>query len=275
MFTRFIKLVLRKIQNENQTSVVQQNTIKTGRMPKSHKSRNKNKKFRIMPQFNLKTAFTNDQLQILYATGSNVIVAKPTGGSTPNVAWQVFRPLQGNTLSWTEEYGIYASTSNVVNGATLSQLSSTPVGSSMNKLYTLLDSGAMSGPASGGAPASYALLNQYSGKSYMTVGLYQNATVNGTDIAGNALSAVPVLLQSTAIMTPYTTVYIWIQSQVVSNTVVTTVTSPMTALKFGGGVTDISVAYDSASGTFIPVSSSSALLKGAPSDTVTYIEPTL
>ncbi len=204
-----------------------------------------------MANYELKVAFTNDQLTTLYATGTNVIVAKPTGGSTPNVAWQVFKPLQGNALSWTEEYGIYASTSEVVNGATLNQLSSVPVGAAMAKLYTMEDSGAISGPASGGMANAFALENKYSNKDYMTVGLYQDANVNGTDIAGNALSAVPVILRSTAFMTPYTTVYIWLQSQVVSNTVVTLVTSPMTELKFGGGLNDISVAYDSASGLFI------------------------
>lgn len=206
-----------------------------------------------MADYSLKTAFTNEQLQTLYATGSNVIVAKPTGGSTPNVAWQVFKPMEANTLSWTEEYGIYASTSEVQNGAVLDQLSSVPVGAAMDKLYTLQPSAVITGPVTGGFPDSFALENKYDQKDYMTIGLFQDATVNGTDIAGNALSAVPVILASTAEMTPYTTVYIWLQSQVISNTVVTTVTSPMTELKFGGGTDEISVAYDSDSGKFINV----------------------
>lgn len=216
-----------------------------------------------MPSYNLNTAFTNEQLQTIWMTGTNVIVAKPTGGSNPNVAWQVFKPLQANTLSWVEEYGIYVSTSAITNGATLTQLSSTGIPAVMDKAYTLNDAGVIIGPASGGAPNSYSLLNQYTGKDYMTVGLYQDATVNGTAISGNALSAAPVLLQSTATMTPYTTVYIWLQSQVVSNTVVTTVTSPMTKLVFGNGVNDISVAYDSASGTFIPTGDTLADAKAA------------
>lgn len=205
-----------------------------------------------MSTFNLNVAFTNAQLETLYATGTNVIVAKPTDGGEANVAWQVFKPLQTNTLGWEEQYGIYASTSRVVNGATLSQLSSVPIPAAMNKLYTLEPSGAISGPATGGRSNAFALNNKYEVQDFMTVGLYQNATVNGTDIIGNATSAAPVLLQSTAYMTPFTTVYIWLQSQVKSNSVVTDVTSPMTELKFGGGVNDISVAYDSASGMFLP-----------------------
>lgn len=204
-----------------------------------------------MADYSLETAFTNEQLQTLYATGSNVVIAKPTGGSRPDVAWQVFKPMQGNKLTWTEEYGIYASTSEVANGAVLDKLSSVPVGAAMNKLYTLQPSAVITGPDTGGVPNAFSLLNKYSEKDYMTVGLYQDATVNGTEIAGNAISAVPVLLASVADMTPYTTVYIWLQSQVISNTVVTLVTSPMTELKFGGGINDISLSYDSASGKFI------------------------
>ncbi|QHI35474.1 hypothetical protein IMCC3317_08200 [Kordia antarctica] len=220
-----------------------------------------------MSTFNLKTAFTNEQLRNIYIAGINVIVAKPTGGGNPNVAWQVYKPLQGNTITWKEEYGIYASTSDVVNGARLSQLSSVPVGAIQNKLYTLEPDGSTSGPASGGKPNSYALENKYSNKDYMTVGLFQDANVNGTDIAGNAISAVPTLLAHTAVMTPYTTVYIWLESNVVSNTVVTNVTSPMTALKFGGGVDTISVAYDSETGKFIPTGDNAEL--------ITHIEPCL
>ncbi|SJZ96176.1 hypothetical protein SAMN04488128_10250 [Chitinophaga eiseniae] len=208
-----------------------------------------------MAEYSLSVQFTQAQLDVLYATGSNVVVAKPTGGSAPNVAWQVFRPMRSNKLSWGEEYGIYASTSKVQNGAKLDQLSSVPVGAAMNKLYTLEPSANIKGPVSGGSPDAYSLLNKYDAQDYMTVGLYQDATVNGTDITGNALSAAPVLLASTATMTPFTTVYIWLQSQVLSNTVVTLVTSPMTQLKYGDGVNNLSVAYDSASGKFLSADS--------------------
>ena len=88
--------------------------------------------------FNLGVTFTNDQLAILYATGTNVVVAKPSaGGSIPNVAWLVFKALPANKITWDEEYGIYASTQNITNGATLTQLSSVPLPAADNKSYTL------------------------------------------------------------------------------------------------------------------------------------------
>lgn len=203
-----------------------------------------------MENFNLNVAFTNDQLATFYATGTNVVVAKPAGVGSANVAWLVFKPLQSNKLEWKEEYGIYASTSEVKNGARLSQLSATKIGVPSNKLFTLEPSGAMIGPNTGGAPGSYSLLNQYD-RPYLTVGLFQNATVNGTDIIGNALSAVPVLKESTIEMTPFTTVYIWLQSNVISNTVVSSVSSNRTELVFGGTKTSVNLSYDSHLGKFI------------------------
>ena len=69
----------------------------------------------------------------------------------------------------------------------------------------------------------YGAINQFNNlpQGYLTMGLVQNAMVNGSDLPGNAVSATPVLYQSTVVMTPSTTVYIWIQSQVVSGTIVT------------------------------------------------------
>lgn len=226
--------------------------------------------------FNLNVAFTNAQLQILYATGTNVVVAKPSaGGSIPNVAWLVFKALNTNNINWDEEYGIYASTTQITNGATLTQLSNVPLPAADNKVYTLQDSGVIVGPSSGGTPNAFTLLNQYSTLPYMTTGLYQNANVNGLAILNSAISAAPVILQSTAVMTPYTTVYIWLQSNVKGNCVVTNVTSPMTKLTFGGSVDTISVEYDSASGKFIQVHSKGAVVPAINTTGFETIEPLL
>ena len=205
-------------------------------------------------QYELNLSFTDEQLQTISVTNTKVIVAKPTNGGSPNVAWQTFDPLSDNTLTWEEKYGIYVTTSAVVNGAELTKLSSTGIPAAAGKLYTLQEAGSISAPgASTDTGTSYSLLNSYSKEDYMTVGLYQDATVNGTEIAGNAISAAGTMLASTAVMTPYTTLYVWLQSEVKSNTVVTTVTSPMTELKFGGSTIQISTAYDTDSGNFLPV----------------------
>lgn len=217
-----------------------------------------------MPTFRLETAFNEQDLQRFLASGSNVVVAKPAGGGVPNVAWVVYRPLLANTMTWQEDYGIYASNAAIVNSAQLTQMSQTPYPAHADATYSLNPAGFFGPPTSGGVPSSYTAENAYDNlpKGYLTMGLYQDATVNGAPVQGNAVSAAAVIYQSTAVMTPFTTVYLWIQSSVVSNTVVTTVTSPMTKVTFGGPVTDVKLRYDASSGIFLPVGGDEVLGEG-------------
>lgn len=104
------------------------------------------------------------------------------------------------------------------------------------------------------------------------MGLYQNAQVNGAAVTGNAVSAAPVLYKSTAVMTPFTTVYLWLASSVMSNTVVTDVSGARTKVTFGGTVTDVSLSYDAATGTFLPTAGADALGDGV---SVDHIIPAL
>jgi hypothetical protein len=211
-----------------------------------------------MPTYNLSTTFSNADLERFYATGTNVVVAKPTEGGQPNVAWVVYRPLPLNKINWEEEYGIYATNSELQNGATLTQVSQTPYPAIFEKSYTLSPAGVMVGPNDGGTPNAYTAVNEFNNlpKGYMVIGLYQAANVDGKAIKGNAVSAAPVIYQSTATMTPFNTVYLWTQSQVKGNTVITTVTSPMTKVVLGGGVSSVALQYDSSTGKFIPTGSS-------------------
>src|SRR5579871_6686967 len=206
-----------------------------------------------MPTYKLNTAFTQEDLTRFNTTGSNVVVAKPNAGGLPNVAWVVYKPLLGNTMTWEESYGIYASNSEVTNGAQLTQMSKTEFPAADGKIYSLTAAGFFGPPASGGTPGSYTTVNEYDNlpKGYLTFGLFQDANVNGAAAIGNAVSAAPVPYRSTAVMTPCTTVYLWIQSQVKSNTVVTVVTSPMTEVRFGGSITEISLIYDAQTGKFV------------------------
>ena len=203
--------------------------------------------------YTLNMHFSQEDLVRFLATGSNIVVAKPSSsGGTPNVAWVVFRPLESNTMTWVEEYGIYASTASLVNGALLTQMSRSEFPALDGRTYQFSPNGSF-GPASGsGQLGSFYALNSYSGApGYLTFGLFQDATVNNQRVAGNAISAAPVLFGSTAQMTPYTTVYLWVQSQVQSNSVVTLVTSPQTAVTFGGGVTSASLNYEPRTGQFV------------------------
>ena len=210
-----------------------------------------------MPTYTLNTAFTQEDLSRLYAMGANVVVAKPNAGGPPNVAWTVFRPVLINTMTWEDQYGIYASNSDIVNGARLVQMARTEYPAMAGKIYSLTSAGFFGPPSGGGSPGCYTAVNEFNNlpKGYLTFGLFQDAVVNGVASRGNAVSATPVLFNSTAPMAPFTTVYLWTQSQVMSNTVVTTVTSPITQVGFGGAITEVSLVYDAMTGRFIKAAS--------------------
>jgi hypothetical protein len=227
-----------------------------------------------MPSYSLLTSFTDDDLDRFHASGSNVVVAKPNNGGDPNVAWVVFRPLSGNSMSWEDNYGIYASNTDLTAaGTVLHQMSKTPFPAVPAKVYELTPSGVFAGPGLNGSAGSYKAVNSYNNlpKGYLTFGLYQDSEVNGSQVGGNAVSATPVIYNSQAVITPFTTIYLWIASQVVSNSVITIVTSPQTKVTFGGSVFDVSLAYDAGSGTFIPASGTTL----GPGIALEQIEPAL
>jgi hypothetical protein len=205
-----------------------------------------------MPDYTLKLSLTAKQLETFYPN-SNIIIAKPSEPGGPTVAWQSFRPFEANTVTWEEQYGIYVSSSSVSHGAQLTRMSSTHVPAMEQKLYTLGSDAVFSDPSEGstGKAGAFCAENQYEELQALTFGLFQDAVVNGKSVPGNAVSAVSVPHANTVFMTPHTTVYVWIESDVASNTVVTEVNAHQAEATFGGGVVEIALAYDDESGKFI------------------------
>jgi hypothetical protein len=201
-----------------------------------------------MPTYNLNLNINQSDLQNLMASGSNIVVGKQIGSQ--NVAWIAFRPLSANSVTWVEEYNVYASSTQLQNGATIMQMSNTPA--SLGTIYALGDSGMFT--AQGSAPAgSYGVLNQsnFMGSS-LTFGLSQSANVNGSQLNGKAVSAETVFFQALTMLSPSPSLVVWVQSGIQSSTVVTSVSAPQTRVSFGGGVTQASLKYDGNSGSFRP-----------------------
>jgi len=192
-----------------------------------------------------------DQLATIHEAQAKVVIGKASASDRLNVAWQAFYPMQKNSLTWVNNYGIYASTCSISNGSEIVQRSSTGHDAATNKIYTLQPDGGFSSPADGGDEDTFTILNLYRVKKVMTIGLYQNANVNGDDILGNAISAAPVMTGHTANITAETMVFIWLQANVKSNTVITKVTSQMTPLYFSSKEKIISVTYNAENGNFV------------------------
>jgi hypothetical protein len=107
-------------------------------------------------------------------------------------------------------------------------------------------------PRSGGVPGAYAIQNSHDSPGPLTFGLLQNADVNGTQQSGGAVSATRAPTDSVVTMNPGTVVYLWVQSQIARNTVVTNIASPTTQVTLSASSPSASLAYDAATGKFIP-----------------------
>lgn len=210
-----------------------------------------------MPEFTLKLSIDPESLKIIKAAQQRIILAKPVDGASPNVAWVAFDPFQSNTVTWNEEFNIYASTTEIQNGAEILKMSDTTYPAQDAAYYSFDPSATFSGPFTGtGAPprGSYRVINNMPSSEYrsLTMGLQQKARVNGRDTVATPVNAATVPATNKATFTPLTTVFAWLQASLVSATMITDVSGDSSKVVFGNGVFSASLVYDPAAGRFVP-----------------------
>ena len=218
-----------------------------------------------MTNFTLKVNFTQDQLNLIYASGSNVVLGKSDNGLSPQVAWTVFRPIVQNQVSWDSDYGVYASNTQLQPGARLVMMSVVPQAQT-GQLFTIEPSGNISGPSGPGAQGQYSILDQFQSLPQLTTGVTQDIQVNGQPMRTPPVLARAIFNGTQQSFKPTDPVFIWLQSNVVSGQVLGSATSTQTLLDFTSSNTNISVSYDSATGRFIPNNNAT---------NVSHIEPAL
>ena len=57
------------------------------------------------------------------------------------------------------------------------------------------------------------------------------------------------------VLTPTTTIYVWLQSMYGSSTAIGSIQEPSTRVVYGGSVTNQTLVYDASCGVFVPASS--------------------
>lgn len=200
-----------------------------------------------------------NSLKIIKAAQLYITLAKPVGGGNPDVTWLVFDPFQGNKVEWEEEFGIYASPNQVIqNGAVITRLSEKfPA---QDAAYYSFDSSAtFAGPFTDSeAPGvgQFKVINNMPNTSYpaLTFGLEQKASINGKNITPSPINAALVPAAFNATFTPLTTVFVWLQGEFTSGTVITQINGKATSVVYGGAITSQTLVYDPATGKFVPAS---------------------
>ena len=208
--------------------------------------------------YELDLLIDKSDLPVLRGAGLNITIAKPqSNGGTPNTVWLAFDPFEGNMVQWEETYGIYASSLQTLDHGTSIQTISEVLPAGDGASYDFDNSGTFQGPLTGPdspGPGIFKINNKmpYAQHKTLTFGLEQRATIRGNSVEPSPVNAAVVPSMYHATFEPITTVYIWMQAEYKSGTVITAVNGNPTIVSFMGGTTRKALAYDPNSGQFVP-----------------------
>lgn len=200
--------------------------------------------------YSLNILFDDETLLDIYDAQQRVTLIKQTYSTTSNntsVAWVTFSPFEFNTINWQENYSVYASTTQVQNGATIAKASYT---NAVDGYVYDFGSGIFAkNPDLSTDVDSYQIINTTTSK--LTFGLAQDVVVNSSSIQAAPINAATVLAGQNAIFTPFEKVQILLQSNVLDGLVLTSVSSQIFTATLGDGVNNVAVKYNNKTHQFV------------------------
>lgn len=201
-----------------------------------------------MSSYELDIQFTASDTQQINNNKQKLTIVKEVGGTSGSmVVWLAISPYQSNTITWDENYGVYASTSLVEAGATIVKTSFVnPASSGVTYPFENGAFDAAKGDLTD--PNSYGIENDTTG--VLTFGLAQSVTANGTPFDTNPLNAVSVLTSESAIFTPIEKLQVFLHAVYNNGVVISDVDSPALTVDLTG-TTKVIIHYDGTSGHFM------------------------
>jgi len=158
----------------------------------------------------------------IYQANQFVTLVKSVSASAAaenTVIWLSFQPIETNTISWVENYFIYATTTEMQSGAVIRMTSQTQEPVQVGWTYTFKEG--MFNGASGGTQGAYTANNQMSSNNY-NMGLAQEASINNVTVLA-PLNAVPILSNEMVSFTPQENISIFLSSFQNNGTVISQV----------------------------------------------------
>ncbi len=200
--------------------------------------------------YKLNIDFADEVLDTIEKARQKVVLVKHTAGNGDSaVAWVCFKPWENNTVEWKEEFAIYASNSQVQNGATITKLSDRQAVCGMTYPF---EAGYFRTPTKSESYASnsYTIKNNYKDLDGITVGLAQDVVVNGEAFESNPINAVFLPCGQSANMTPIERVDIYLKNDIQDSTVITHISSVPLSIVYKEGESVKTVGYNSQTGEF-------------------------
>lgn len=189
-----------------------------------------------------------------YVTLVKNVIANPLSSGNLPIAWLSFAPLETNQITWTENYYMYASTTELTAGATISMTSQSQTEVQQGWVYTFAQGQFNGSPAAG---STFNVANQTATGEF-TFGLAQQATLNNVSTLA-PLNAQPVLFNETATFTPTETISVFLSSLADNGVILSQVASNALGLTLTSQDPSANVGFNDSSNTFFQQSSEAVM----------------
>lgn len=201
-----------------------------------------------MSAYELIAQVDSEDVRLMNANNQKIVLVKEVGNTSgTQVAWVNFSPFENNQVTWEDVYGVYSSSTEVQNGATLLQTST--VNPASAGVYYPFKDGTFGSPTGETGSNSYGIQNKYSRQ--FTFGMAQAVTANGNKFPVSPLNAVTVLSQQNAQFTPIEKVKIFVQANLNNGVIISQITSPALTIDLTNNPNQ-KVRYDRKLGAFVP-----------------------
>lgn len=211
-----------------------------------------------MPAYSLKIQFDEQGLNNINGAGQQVALVKAKEISDQTkVIWVAFPPMQKNTITWTNQYFIYSTSANLHDEAGLETISPKPAGGGNS--YTFR-AGYLNDGSHGLMPNLYGVVHGDPAFPRLTVGLAQDAAVNGNTQGPLPLNAEVVLYNQQVLFSPIENVLVFVggplkQSQILDTSWLTryaviSMSNPL-SVDFTQGRSQ-TIHYESTTNQFLP-----------------------
>lgn len=205
-----------------------------------------------MSKFKLNINFTEEALKVIYKAHQKLAITKAVEGNVGKaVIWVATLPFKSNVVEWAQNYMLYSSREEVMNGASIKKLSDTVA---IDNVVYDFDSAVFQNakPSECVGVNEYAVHNAMDSYDSLTFGLAQEVVVNGQTKQGNPINALTLPYNHTAVMAPVEKVRIFLANSVDDGIVMSKQFSNAIEVEFRGDETEKTITYDCEKGMFIP-----------------------
>lgn len=203
-----------------------------------------------MSSYELDIQFTAEDTHTFNLSGQRLTLVKEVGGMPgTKVAWLAISPFQYNLITWEDQYGLYASTTEAADGATIYKVSDLEPAST-GVIYPFKDGGFGLSNKENNGSTSYGVEN--ASREHLIFGLAQSVTANGKYSGTNPLNALKVINNGTGKFTALEKIHIFLHREYKNGAIISEINSKALVVDLANTLDHtVTIHYDTNSGQFL------------------------